>query len=234
MWGFLDCTRYYLSFGIPKIVLHDASLVVRTDEKLGLLVPPGGGKSTIIRMLSGVDRPNSGHVLRDKGGVPLGFSGAFRPELTGEENVQTMASLVGVDPSSYSAFCAAFSELGAAYFQPMMTWTGAMRGRLAFAASLGVPASTYLADGKIVGGDRVFAKKCRAALEERLRTAGLIFVTSDPRATAEVCDRHAVVIRGKIVECSSHQEAADLYTLTFQGEAAEELVDEELASFDLA
>jgi ABC-type polysaccharide/polyol phosphate transport system ATPase subunit len=234
MWGFVDCTRYYFSFGVPKIVLHKASLVVGAQEKLGLLVPPGGGKSTIIRMLAGVDRPNSGHVLRDDRGVPLGYGGAFRAELTGEENILNMASLVGVDPLSYSAFCAAFSELGETYFQPMNMWTGAMRGRLAFAASFGVPASTYLADGKIVGGDRPFVEKCLAALDERLKTTGLIFVTSNPRATADVCERHAVVARGKIIECESHQEAAELFALNFEGEAAEEVADEELASFDLA
>src|SRR5919112_438483 len=106
MWGFVDCTRYYLSFGVPKVVLHEASLIVGTDEKIGLLVPPGGGKSTIIRMLA------------------------------------------GVDPWAYSGFCADFSELGEAYFQPLKLYTGGMRGRLAFAASFGVSARTYLADDK--------------------------------------------------------------------------------------
>ena len=234
MWGFVDCTRYYLSLGVPKVVLHEASLVVATHEKLGLLVPPGGGKSTIIRMLAGVDQPNSGRVLRDNGGFPLGYGGSFLAELTGEENILNLAPMVGADPATYSAFCASFSELGDAYFHPMKLWTGGMRGRLAFAASFGVRASTYLADGKLVGGDRPFAMKCMAALKERLKTAGLIFVASQPRATAEICDRHAVVVRGKIIPCATHQEAADLFTWNFEEEAADEIADEELASFDLA
>lgn len=234
MWGFVDCTRYYLSFGIPKVVLHEASMVIGTREKLGLLVPVGGGKSTIIRMLAGVDRPNSGHVLRDKGGIPLGYGGALLADLTGEENIHNLAALHGVHPNSYSAFCHAFSDLGDVYFHPLNQWTGAQRGRLAFAASLGVPASTYLADGKLVGGDRSFAEKCLAALNERLKTAGLILVASNPRVTADFCDRHAVVMNGKIIQCSSHEEAAELFERNCQEGADEELVDEELASFDLA
>ncbi len=234
MWGFVDCTRYYLSFGVPKVVLHEASIVVETHEKIGLLVPPGGGKSTIIRMLAGVDQPNSGHVLRDEGGIPLGYGGAFLADLTGEENIHNLASLLGVDALTYSAFCQQFSELGDLYFHPLKLWTGAQRGRLAFAASLGAPASTYLADGKVVGGDRPFAEKCLAALEDRLKTTGLIFVASNPRVTADICDRHAVIVKGKIIECASHQEAAELFERNFQGAAGEEMVDEELASFDLA
>lgn len=234
MWGFIDCTRYYLSFGIPKVVLHEASMVVGTHEKLGLLVPVGGGKSTIIRMLSGVDRPNGGHVLRDKGGIPLGYGGAFLADLTGEENVHNLAALHGVNPLTYSAFCHEFAELDEVYFHPLNQWTGAQRGRLAFAASLGVPASTYLADGKLVGGDRPFAEKCLAALDERLKTAGLILVASNPRVTADICDRHAVVMNGKIIQCSTHDEAVELFERNCQDVANEELADEELASFDLA
>jgi ABC-type polysaccharide/polyol phosphate transport system ATPase subunit len=234
MWGFVDCTRYHLSFGVPKVVLHEASMVVGTHEKLGLLVPAGGGKSTIIRMLAGVEQPNSGYVLRDQGSIPLGYGGAFIAELTGEENIHNLASLLGVDPLTYSAFCQEFSELGDVYFQPLKLWTGAHRGRLAFASSLAAPASTYLADGKLVGGDRPFAEKCLAALDERLKTAGLIFVASNPRATANVCDRHAVVRRGKIIQCSSHEKAAELFEQNFLEAGGEDVADEELASFDLA
>lgn len=234
MWGFVDCTRYYMTLGVPTVILNEASLVVKTHEKLGLLVPEGGGKTTMIRMLAGVDQPNSGHVLRDRGGVPLGFGGAFLADRTGEENVRQLAALVGTDPLTYSAFCAEFAELGEAYFTPMKLWTAAMRTRLAFTASLGAPAATYLADGKIVGGDRPFVEKFLAALAERLQTAGLIFLTSRPRLTVDWCDRHAVVVNGKIIVCSSHEEASELFDASRQGAAGEEVVEEDLASFDLA
>jgi capsular polysaccharide transport system ATP-binding protein len=234
VWGFINCTRYFLAFGAPKVVLHDATLIVGTSEKVGLLVPSGEGKSTIIRMLAGVEEPDSGLVLRDEGGWPLGYSGAFRPELTGEENVRKLATIVGLDPTAYSAFCAGFSELGDAYFHPLRFYSARMRARLAFSTSLGVPATTYLADDKLSAGDDRFRKKCEAALLERLRTAGLIFVASNPNATREVCDRHGVVSRGKIILCETHDEAKQLFQSNFDGSTAEEIADEELPSFDLA
>ena len=234
MWGFINCTRYYLSFGVPKIVLHEANLVVGTHEKVALLMPAGEGKSTIIRMLAGVDAPNSGTVLRDEGGWPLGYSGAFQPELTGEENIHNIAMIVGVDPWEYSAFCADFSDLGDAYFQPLKLYSGSMRGRLALAASFGIPARTYLADDKLSMGDDRFRQKCAAALAERLRSSGLIFVASNPRATEAVCDKHYVVSRGKIIPCESYEEAKDLFARNFEEGGDDEIADEELASFDLA
>lgn len=234
MWGFVDCTRYYLSLGLPKVVLHDASLVVGAHEKVGLLIPPGEGKSTIIRMLAGVEPPDSGIVLRDDGGWPLGYAGALQPTLTGDENVRNVALMVGLDPDEFSMWCADFSELGEAYFEPLRLYSGSMRGRLAFAASLGIPASTYLADDRLAVGDERFRQKCEVTLAERLQSAGLIFVASNPRLTKEACERHGVVSRGKIIECGSHEEAEELFTQNFRDNAGEEIADEELASFDLA
>lgn len=234
MWGFLNCTRYYESFGVPKVVLYDASLVVGTTEKLGLLVSAGEGKSTIVRMLAGVDEPDEGVVLRDAHGWPLGYSGAFQHEMTGEENIHNIAALVGIDPLRYSAFCADFSELGAAYFHPLKLYTGRMRGQLSFAASFGIPAATYFADDKVAIGDERFRNKCLAALTERLKSCGLIFVASNPRLTKDVCERHAVVSRGKIILCRDHEEAAKLFDMNFDQGGGDEIADEDLASFDLA
>jgi len=233
MWGFIDCTRYYMSYGEPKVVLNRASLIVGTREKLGLLVAPGGGKSSIMRLLAGVDPANSGRVVRDKGGIPLGYGGALQGEMTGDQNVRNVAALFGLDPYSYSAFCAEFSELGQFYYHPLKVWTAGMRGQLAFAMTFGLPAMTYLADSKLAGGDRRFAEKCMAALHQRLETAGLIFVTSAPRLTRDICDRHAVLVHGKLIECGTHEEAEELFASTTE-EVAASVADEELASFDLA
>jgi capsular polysaccharide transport system ATP-binding protein len=234
MWGFVDCTRYFLSVGVPKVVLHDASMVADSSERVGLLIPPGQGKSTIIRLLAGVEKPDSGTVLRDDGGWPLGYSGSFQGELTGEQNVRNIALMVGLDPDEYALWCADFSELGEAFFYPVKLYSGSMRGRLAFAASLGIPATTYLVDDKLSVGDEQFRAKCENALARKLRDTGLILVASNPRTTQEVCERHGVVIRGKIIECDSHEEAEELFVRTFRdGGGSEDIADEELASFDL-
>lgn len=234
MWGFLNCTRYYRSAGEPNVVLNNANLVVATDEKLGLLVPPGEGKTTIIRLLAGVEEPDIGTVLRDEGGWPLGYGGAFRPELTGVENARNIGLLAGLDPQEFTAFCADFSELGEAFHHPVASYTGGMRAQLAFAASFGVPARTYLVDAKYSAGDEHFRAKCEAAMRDRLRTTGLIFVASQPKMTKEICERHAILSRGRIIPCASHEEAESLFMASFERAGSDDLGDEALPSFDLA
>jgi capsular polysaccharide transport system ATP-binding protein len=234
MWGFLDCSRYFLSFGMPKIVLDRASLVIAPNEKFGLLAAPGAGKSTIIRLLAGVDVPDSGAVLRDSGGWPLAYGGGFRPEMTAEQNVRMVAGFAGLDPDEFSAHCMRFAELRDSFFVPLKLLTGAMRTRLAFAVSLGVPARTYLADEKLVAGDPEFREKCRLALDERLQSCGLILVASNPKAMEGACERFGVLSRGKIIMCDSLDEAKSLLTFDLEHGGEEEAIDEELASFDLA
>ena len=233
MWGFINCTHYYMSFGTPKVVLFDANLSVGTDESVGLLVPPGQGKSTIIRLLAGADHPRSGTVVRDERGWPLGYGSAFVGGMTGEENVHNIAQLVGLDPLEMSAYCLEFCSLGDEYFQPLNLWTGGMRGRLAFAVSFAIPASTYLADEKIAVGDEAFRQRCLAALSDRMRTAGLIMVASNPRLTKDVCERHGVLEGGAFIMCNSHEEASEIFAHSAQQSGTDEFEDE-VASFDLA
>ena len=234
MWGFLDCSRYFMSFGMPKVILDNASMAVGADEKVGLLAAPGAGKSTIIRLLAGVDTPNSGLVLRDRGGWPLAYGGGFRPDMTGEENARMIAGFAGLDPDAFTAWSAEFSEIGEAIFVPLKLLPAGMRTRLAFAVSLGIPARTYFADEKLVAGDPEFRAKCESVLRERLRTCGLILVASNPRVMEGVCDRFAVLAKGKILMCEDLDEAKSILTFDLEHGGAEELEDEELASFDLA
>lgn len=234
MWGFVDCTRYFMSFGMPKIVLDKASMAVEAHEKVGLLVAPGAGKSTVIRLLAGIDTPNSGRVLRDHGGWPLAYAGGFRPEMTGEQNVRVLAAFAGLDPDEFAAYCAEFAEIGDAFFVPIQLYTGAMRTRLAFAASLGIPATTYLADERLIGGDRDFREKCQAVFTRRLESCGLILVASHPRALEAACERFGVLSRGKIIMCEDLDEAKALMSFDLEQGGAQEAEDEELASFDLA
>lgn len=234
MWGFIDCSRYFMSFGMPKIVLDRASIAFGAQEKVGLLVAPGAGKSTIIRLLAGVDTPNSGMVLRDEGGWPLAYGGGFRPEMTAEENVRMVARFAGLDPDDFAAYCAEFAEIGESFFVPLSLLLGPMRTRLAFAVSLGVPATTYLADEKLVAGDPEFREKCQEALSRRLETCGLILVASNPRPMEAVCERFGVLSKGKIIMCENLDEAKELLTFDLEQGGAEDAIDEELASFDLA
>lgn len=231
MWGFVDCTRYYMRGDRPTVVLFRASLVVETQEKVALLVRPGQGKSTIVRLLAGLDRPDSGTVLRDAGGWPLGYAGWFHSDMTGEANVRTLAQLADVDPLDLAAFCYEFAELGDFFHQPLKLYSPTMKNRLAMAASLGIPARTYLADDKLTTGDEAFRRKATEALTARLQDCGLIFVGSNPRQAKDFCERFYVVSGGDIIPCDDADHATDLLAATTD-EDADEAAD--VPIFDLA
>lgn len=233
MWGFVDCTRYHFAEGRPQVVLYNASLVVETDEKVALLIRPGQGKSTIMRMLAGIDLPDSGTVIRDEGGWPLGYAGGFHNEMSGEANILSLALLADVDPIELSAFCFEFSELEDYYHQPLSRYSSTMKARLAIAASLGLPARTYLADDKLAAGDADFRQKCMSALAGKLADCGLIFIASNPRAAKDVCDRFYVVSGGEILPCDDYDHAAALLATSVEDDSAD-AAEADVPTFDLA
>jgi capsular polysaccharide transport system ATP-binding protein len=233
MWGLIDCTRVFRRAGVERIVLHRASMLVDTFDKAAVFASPGQGKTTIMRLLMGVDRPDSGHVLRDRGGWPLGYAGGFRAEMSGDANIRNLARLADVDPDRLSAYAYLFSELGRAYYLPLNSYSGRMKARLGFAASFGIPARTYLADDKLSAGDRNFRERCMQEIEARLDHCGLIFVTSNARPAQHVCNRFFVLEAGMIEECGSYDEAAERLEAQ-SGETVAEADEDDLPLFDLA
>jgi capsular polysaccharide transport system ATP-binding protein len=233
MWGLIDCTRVYRRAGAERVVLHCASMLVDTFDKAAIFAPPGQGKTTIMRLLMGVDQPDSGAVLRDRGGWPLGYSGGFRAEMSGDANIRNLARLADVDPDGLAAYAYVFSELGKAFYLPLSSYSGRMKGRLGFAASLGLPARTWLADDKLSAGDPNFRERCMREIEARLEHCGLIFVTSNPRPAKDTCDRFFVLEAARIEECGSYDEAVQRLEAQ-SGETVAAGDDDDLPLFDLA
>jgi capsular polysaccharide transport system ATP-binding protein len=233
MWGLVDCTRVFRHAGVERIILHRASMLVDTFDKAALFAPPGHGKTTIMRLLMGVDQPDSGTVLRDRGGWPLGYSGGFRAEMSGDANVRSLARLADVDADRLAAWSYVFSELGKAFYLPLSSYSGRMKARLGFAASFGLPARTYLADDKLSAGDPNFRDRCMQEIEARLDHCGLIFVTSNPKPAEQACDRFFVLEAGTIEECETYDEAVERLEAQ-SGETVAEGDEDDLPLFDLA
>lgn len=232
MWGFVDCTRYFRSVDGPRVVLDEANMVVGTRDKVALFVPTGQGKSTIVKLLAGLDLPDEGIVLRDEGGWPIGYGGSINQTMSGEANVRNLAELADVDPDQLSSFVYDFSELGDAYFHPVKLYSNSMKARLSFASSFGVPARTYLADDKIAAGEESFRRKCVDAMAERLETAGLILVSSAPKIAADICDQFYVLSDGKILRCDDFEDAQARFRGAQETAAADDPESDAL-TFDL-
>ncbi|MDP2370553.1 ABC transporter ATP-binding protein [Rhodoferax sp.] len=180
-------------------VLGGVDLTIKRGEKIGILGRNGAGKSTLIRILSGAERPSSGHVQRDMTlSWPLAFGGAFQGSLTGLDNLKFICRVYGVPHADKLAYVEDFSELGKYMREPVKTYSSGMRARLAFAISMAVEFDCFLIDEIISVGDARFHAKCQQEMFEKRKDRAFIMVSHEAHNIREHCGRAGVLVDGKL------------------------------------
>lgn len=192
-------SKEFRSGPVRTIVADRIDAVFPARVSVALLGRNGAGKSSLLRMIAGISRPDGGQILR-QGSVswPVGFAGSFHGDLSGAENTRFVARIYGVDTDALVAYVADFSELGHQFNAPFRTYSAGMRARLAFAVSMGVPFDTYLVDEVTAVGDARFREKSEAVLADRLKRSGAIVVSHSLQMLARLCDAGAVLADGKL------------------------------------
>lgn len=224
MIGMSACSKILESPLGPRVILSEISFAFRDSDRIGILCEPGASRSMMIKLLLGLEEPDSGRVIFPaRLSWPIGSTRAFHPALSAAENVRLVAGTMGDDPERVSLYCEQFADLGEGFWRPVGDYTGAMRARLGFAFSMAIRVSTYLADETIEVGDGSFRGKCQAALEQRLESSGLIMFTRRPRATQTLCNRHAVLRESTLLICANHDEATALFEASREDADADQL-----------
>lgn len=234
MFGLVNCSMHYDSPQGLKVILDTVNFVIDWKDRVGLLATQGAGKSTIINLLAGLERPNSGSLLGYRGdAVLLGNASCLNHAMTGEENIRNVARILGLDGDELALFCLDFSELGADFYHKVGAYSAGMKARVAYALSLAIPARIYLADERLTVGDELMQKKCRVALERALEDRGLVFLTRNPRLTRDICNIHGVVAGGRIIICRSHDDAVALFAASADRAGDDEILGEDSLKLDL-
>ena len=193
-------------------VLDDVSLTIRPGEKVGILGRNGAGKSTMIRLISGAEMPTAGHIRRSMSvSWPLAFGGAFQGTLTGIDNLRFICRVYGTTVDDKIGYVEEFSELGRYLREPVKTYSGGMRARLAFAISMVVEFDCFLIDEIVAVGDSRFHEKCRVELFEKRNDRAMIIVSHDPGYIREHCQHAAVLSKGALTSFNSVDEAFVYY-----------------------
>jgi capsular polysaccharide transport system ATP-binding protein len=193
-------------------VLDDVNLIVKPGEKVGILGRNGAGKSTMIRLISGAERPSSGHIRRDMSvSWPLAFGGAFQGTLTGLDNLRFICRVYGTSADDKIEFVQEFSELGRYLREPVKSYSAGMRARLAFAISMVVEFDCFLIDEIVSVGDSRFHEKCRVELFEKRSDRAMIIVSHDPGYIKAHCQHAAVLVKGKLSAFNEVDEAFAFY-----------------------
>lgn len=204
--------KTYPTRGGEITVLSDVNLIINRGEKIGILGRNGAGKSTIIRLISGAERPTSGAIRRGMSvSWPLAFGGAFQGALTGLDNLRFICRIHGVSTEDKVPFVQEFAELGKYLYEPVHKYSSGMRARLAFAISMAVEFDCFLIDELVAVGDARFAEKCNIELFEKRRDRAMIIVSHQAHYVREHCTRAAVLSEGKLQPFEDVDEALHVY-----------------------
>ena len=207
-----NVSKYYNTRQGPVTVLDDVSLIIKPGEKVGILGRNGAGKSTMIRLISGAERPSSGRIKRDMSvSWPLAFGGAFQGTLTGLDNLRFICRVYGTSTEDKIDYVQEFSELGRYLREPVKSYSAGMRARLAFAISMVVEFDCFLIDEIVAVGDSRFHEKCRVELFEKRKDRAMIIVSHDPGYVREHCDHAAVLVKGKLTAFAQVDDAFAFY-----------------------
>ncbi|MFQ6553084.1 ABC transporter ATP-binding protein [Aestuariibius insulae] len=196
-----------------KVILDRASFRVELGTSLGILAPNGTGKTTLINMMAGLEKPDEGTIRRScRISFPLGFMGGVVNKHTGLENSRYIARLYGLDPDYVEAFCRWLCGIEEYFDMPVGTYSSGMRARFTFSLMLALDFDIYLIDeGMPSTTDVEFNRKAGQILRERLETTTVVIVSHQPE-TLEKFARTAAVLRdGHIHLFDTLEEAKVLY-----------------------
>lgn len=196
--------KSFVANGHKKVVAEGISAVFPVNQSVALLGRNGTGKSTLLRMIAGTERPDAGEIrTSSRISWPVGFAGSFHPDLTGEQNAKFVARIYGVDTQELIAFVEDFADLGGHFRLPFRSYSSGMRSRLAFGVSMAIPFDLYLVDEVTSVGDAVFKEKSRRVFADRMKDSGAIVVSHSMGMIREMCDWGGVLEDGKLTMFSS-------------------------------
>ena len=184
--------------------LDDVSFVIGEGESVAIMGLNGSGKSTTLKLVSGVLEPDAGRVLtrgRVAGLIEVGAG--FHPDLTGRENVFLNAAILGMSEKETKARfdeIVEFSEIGDFIDQEVKHYSSGMFMRLAFSVAIHVELDVLLVDEVLAVGDAPFRAKCADKLKELGERGVTMMVVSHSKGQVkELCTRGIVIRKGRIV-----------------------------------
>jgi capsular polysaccharide transport system ATP-binding protein len=219
MLEFVNVSKSFWTGKQRKVILDQASFKVELGNSLGILAPNGTGKTTLINMMAGLEKPDEGEIHRRcRISFPLGFMGGLVQKHTGMENTRYVARLYGLDPDYVESFCRWLCNLREYFDMPVGTYSSGMRSRLNFALMLALEFDIYLIDeGMPATTDVEFNKKAGDILRERFETATVIIVSHQAQTLERFAKSAAVLRDGRLYMFDTLEEAKQLYDYEAQG-----------------
>ncbi|HEX6347825.1 MAG TPA: ABC transporter ATP-binding protein [Candidatus Dormibacteraeota bacterium] len=196
--------------------LDDVTIDIPQGQIVGIIGENGSGKSTTLKVLSGIVFPDRG-VARVRGRVTslLELGAGFQPEYSGRENIHLYGALLGLRRAEIDAGIDAiieFSELGSRIEDPVKNYSSGMYMRLGFSIAVHLHPDVLLIDEVLAVGDAAFQRKCYARLAE-LHDGGctILLVSHDLESVERFCQRGIWLHRGRVAADGPVAETIERY-----------------------
>ncbi len=201
--------------------LRDVSFEVPRGETFGLIGENGSGKSTMLKCLTQILRPDAGSVaVQGKVSALLELGAGFHAELTGRENVFLNGAILGLSQKELRRRfdeIVDFAGIGAFIDEPVKNYSSGMYVRLGFSVAINVDPEVLLVDEVLAVGDEAFQRKCNEKFLE-LRDSGktVVLVSHGLSQVQNLCDRVAWFSHGQLMKVGPPREVIQAYTGTVQ------------------
>ncbi len=196
--------------------LNHVNFDVRRGETVGIIGTNGSGKSTILKIITGVLNPSGGQVeINGRISALLELGAGFNMEYTGIENIYLNGTMIGFSREEIDAKLEdilSFADIGDFVYQPVKTYSSGMFVRLAFAVAINIDPEILIVDEALSVGDVFFQTKCYHKFEE-FKDMGktILFVSHDLSSISKYCDRVVLLNKGNKLAEGQPKEMIDMY-----------------------
>ncbi|HCW24316.1 MAG TPA: ABC transporter ATP-binding protein [Lachnospiraceae bacterium] len=206
-----------------KRALNHVDMTVYKGETVGIIGTNGSGKSTILKIITGVLSPTSGTVqVNGRISALLELGAGFNMEYNGIDNIYLNGTMIGFSEDEIKEKLPAileFADIGDYIYQPVKTYSSGMFMRLAFAVAINIDPEILIVDEALSVGDVFFQAKCYRKFEE-IKKSGrtVLFVSHDLSSISKYCDRVVVLNQGDKLGEGSPKEMIDIYKQVLVGQ----------------
>ncbi|MDE5598755.1 MAG: ABC transporter ATP-binding protein [Lachnospiraceae bacterium] len=227
-----DRVKEALGFGRGKRhtehhALKGVNLTIYQGETVGIIGTNGSGKSTILKIITGVLNPTRGDVtVNGRISALLELGAGFNMEYNGIENIYLNGTMIGFSEKEISEKLndiLEFADIGEYVHQPVKTYSSGMFVRLAFAVAINIEPEVLIVDEALSVGDVFFQAKCYHKFEEfKQMGKTIVFVSHDLSSISKYCDRVVLLNQGVKLGEGGPKEMIDRYKQVLVGQYTEE------------
>lgn len=207
---------FHKSYSKPFYALRNVSFQIAKGETVGIIGTNGSGKSTMLKIITGVIQPSEGSIdVQGKISALLELGAGFDMDYSGVENIYMNGAVLGFSREEMDRKkdeILEFADIGSFVYQPVKTYSSGMLVRLAFALAINVEPEILIIDEALAVGDAFFQAKCFDKLES-IKASGttILFVSHDIVSVKKLCSRAIWLEKGYLREIGEAKSVCEKY-----------------------